>query len=121
MKLYNTLSSIILEVANRDEVQKAIKNRNTAVIYYEGDTINNPGWRTIEPVCAGTTKKNNPVVRAWQTEGATDTEVPGWKFFRLDRVRNWNPTTENFNEARPNYNPNGDKSMNQVWINAKFD
>ena len=21
----------------------------------------------------------------------------------------------NFNEARPNYNPNGDKSMNQVW------
>ena len=29
MKLYNTLHSIILEVANRDEVQKAIKNRNT--------------------------------------------------------------------------------------------
>ena len=57
MSLYNTLHSLILEVANRDEVQKAIKNRNTCVIYYEGDTVNNPGWRTIEPVAAGTTKK----------------------------------------------------------------
>ena len=40
MKLYNTLHSIILEVANRDEVQKAIKNKNATVIYYEGDTVN---------------------------------------------------------------------------------
>ena len=27
---------------------------------------------------------------------------------------------DGFNEVRPNYNPNGDKSMNQVWLNAKF-
>lgn len=121
MKLYNTLHSVILEAANRQDVSKAISNKNITLIYYEGDTVNNPGWRTIEPVCAGTTKRDNPVVRAWQIEGATDTEVPGWKFFRLDRIRNFNPTMDNFLEVRPNYNPNGDKSMNQVWINAKFD
>jgi hypothetical protein len=120
MKLYNTLHSLILEVANRDEVIKSIKDRSATLIYYEGDTVNNPGWRTIEPVCAGTTKKNNPVLRAWQTEGATDTEVPGWKFFRLDRVRNFQRTKDSFTEVRPGYNPNGDKSMNQVWLNAKF-
>jgi len=121
MKLYNTLHSIILEVASREDTKKAIENKLTTLIYYEGDTINNPGWRTIEPVCAGTTKRNNPVLRAWQTEGATDTEVPGWKFFRLDRVRNWQPTMEEFTEMRPGYNPYGDKSMNQVWFNAKFE
>jgi hypothetical protein len=28
---------------------------------------------------------------------------------------------ENFNEVRPGYNPNGDKSMTRVIINAVFD
>jgi hypothetical protein len=28
---------------------------------------------------------------------------------------------ETFNEARPNYNPRGDKSMSRVIINAVFD
>tara|TARA_R110002051_G_C8629299_1_gene484524 strand:- start:477 stop:842 length:366 start_codon:yes stop_codon:yes gene_type:complete len=120
MKLYNSLRAVILEVANRNEALNAIKNKKITTIYYEGDTINNPGWRTIEPVCAGTTKRNNPVLRAWQTEGVTDTEIPGWKFFRLDRIRNWQQTMDDFDEVRPNYNPNGDKSMNQVWLNAKF-
>jgi hypothetical protein len=31
------------------------------------------------------------------------------------------PTAEVFNEPRPNYNPNGDKSMTRVIVNAKFD
>jgi len=120
MKLYNSLRAVILEVANKEEVLKAIKNKKVTTIYYEGDNVNNPGWRTIEPVCAGTTKRNKPVVRAWQTEGVTDTEIPGWKFFVLNKIRHWSPTMDEFTEVRPNYNPNGDKSMNQVWGNAKF-
>jgi hypothetical protein len=30
------------------------------------------------------------------------------------------PTSETFNEPKPNYNPNGDKSMTKVIINANF-
>ena len=104
MKLYNSLRAVILEVANKEEVLKAIKDKKVTTIYYEGDSVNNPGWRTIEPVCAGTTKRNRL----------------GWKFFVLDKIRNWDPTMDEFTEERPNYNPNGDKSMNQVWGNAKF-
>ena len=31
------------------------------------------------------------------------------------------PTMDNFSEVRPKYNPNGDKSMERVLINARFD
>ena len=122
MKLYNTLRGLILEVANREEVRKAIQDRHLCSIYYEGDTTYNPGWREIEPVALGLSKRNNPVVRAFQIEGASDTpdNLPGWRLFRLDRIRNWNPTLSTFDEPRANYNPNGDKSMNVVYINAKF-
>jgi hypothetical protein len=39
----------------------------------------------------------------------------------LDKVQFIRPTAETFNEPRPNYNPNGDKSMTKVIINAVFD
>jgi len=126
MKLYNTVRELILEVANRDEVMKAIRNRNLVSIYYAGDTTNNPGWRTIEPVCFGLSRtKNgpgNPVVRAWQKDGATDrpNTMPGWRLFRTDRIRNFDNLYDSFDEVRPNYNPNGDKTMKTVYINAKF-
>ena len=64
MKLQNTLKSLILEVANRSDVCQAVNSRFVTSIYYEGDTTLDPGWRTIEPVAAGTTKRNNPVLRA---------------------------------------------------------
>jgi hypothetical protein len=41
--------------------------------------------------------------------------------FRIDKIINYKPTLEDFNEMRPGYNPNGDKSMTRVIINAVFD
>lgn len=122
MKLNNTLKTLLLEVANRNDACDAIKGRFVSSIYYEGDTTLDPGWRMIEPVAAGTTKRDNPVLRAWQREGASDTpqRMPGWRFFRLDRIRNFDQTLDTFDDVRPNFNPNGDKSMNQVWCIAKF-
>ena len=122
MKLQDTLKTLLLEVANRSDACNAIKGKFVTSIYYEGDTTLDPGWRTIEPVAAGTTKRNNPVLRAWQRQGASDTpqRIPGWRFFRLDRITNFDQTLDTFDEVRPNFNPNGDKSMNQVWCIAKF-
>ena len=126
MNLYNTLKGLILEVASRSDVMDSIRNRSLCSIFYEGDTVNTPGWRTIEPVCFGLSKTKlgggNPVLRAWQREGASDTpdNMPGWRLFRLDRIRNFNQTLDSFDKARPNYNPNGDKTMRTVYLNAKF-
>lgn len=127
MKLYNTVKSLILEIASIDSIVNAIKNRDKIVIYYDGDEPGGRGLREIEPVCFGYSKAGNPVLRAWDNEGASHTAykgeqpLPGWRLFRADKILSFRPTGEKFNEMKPNYNPNGDKSMTRVIINAVFD
>jgi predicted DNA-binding transcriptional regulator YafY len=127
MKLYNTFKSLILEVASVDSIVDAIKKRKKIVIYYDGDEPGGRGLREIEPVCFGYSKADNPILRAWDYEGASHTgykgeqPLPGWRIFRIDKILSFKPTGEDFNEMRPGYNPRGDKSMTRVIINAIFD
>jgi predicted DNA-binding transcriptional regulator YafY len=127
MKLYNITKSLILEIASIESVIDAIKSKNVLVIYYDGDEPGGRGLREIEPVCFGYSKAGNPVLRAWDITGASHRDfigkkpLPSWRLFRLDRVNSISLTGEKFNTPRPNYNPNGDKSMSRVEINAKFD
>jgi predicted DNA-binding transcriptional regulator YafY len=127
MKLYNSLKSLILEIASVDSVTDSIKKRQVVSIYYTGDEPGGKGLRIIEPVCLGYSKAGNLVLRAWDTDGASHTAYlgeqpkPSWRLFRLDKIVMYKPTGGTFNEARPNYNLNGDKSMTSVLINAKFD
>ena len=127
MKLYKTFKSLILEVASVDSIVDAIKKRKKMVIYYEGDEPGGTGLREIEPVCFGYSKADNPILRAWDSEGASHTgykgeqPLPGWRIFRVDKIVSFKPTGEDFNEMRPGYNPRGDKSMKRVIINAIFD
>lgn len=127
MKLLNSLKNIISEAAALSDVQDSIKKKTVMIIYYDGNDNGGKGYRTIEPVCLGYSKKGNLVLRAWESEGSSWSEkhegnfLPGWRLFRLDKIFTYRPTTDNFSEMRPNYNPNGDKSMERVLINAKFD
>ena len=126
MKLYNTVKNLILEVASIQSIVDAIKKRQKVVIYYDGDEPGGRGLREIEPVCLGTSKAGNKVVRAWDNEGASHTAylgekpLPGWRLFRADKILSIKPTGETFNEMRPNFNPNGDKSMVSIIIISKF-
>jgi predicted DNA-binding transcriptional regulator YafY len=126
MRLETTLKSLIVEIASIESVVDCIKNKKKCIIYYDGDEPGGRGLREIEPVCLGTSKAGNKVLRAWDTEGASHTgykgeqPLPGWRLFRLDKVLSLKPTGENFAEMKPNFNPNGDKSMTSVIIIAKF-
>ena len=126
MKLYNTFNKLILEVASREQISDAIKNRRVCAIYYDGDEPGGRGLREVEPVALGKSKAGNLVMRAWDREGASHTgdkgeqPLPGWRLFRLDKMLSMKPTGEVYNTPRPNYNPNGDKSMVSVEINANF-
>jgi predicted DNA-binding transcriptional regulator YafY len=127
MKLYNTVKSLILEVASIDSVVSAIKNKDKIIIYYDGDEPGGRGLRNIEPVCFGYSKAGNPVLRAWDEEGASHTAykgeqpLPGWRLFRVDKIQSFRPSGDKFNQPKPGYNPRGDKSMTRVIINAVFD
>ena len=127
MKLNQALKGLICEIASIDGVVVAIKGRQKVIIYYDGDEPGGRGIRQIEPVCLGTSKAGNKILRAWDDEGASHTAykgeqpLPGWRIFRLDKILSIKPTGEVYNTPKPNYNFNGDKSMVSVIINAKFD
>jgi predicted DNA-binding transcriptional regulator YafY len=126
MRLQESLKLVITEIASLDSIVDAIKNRKRVIIYYDGDEPGGRGIREIEPVCLGVSKSGNKVLRAWDNEGASHTAykgeqpLPGWRLFRLDKILSNKPTGEVYNEIRPGYNLNGDKSMVSVIINAKF-
>jgi predicted DNA-binding transcriptional regulator YafY len=127
MKLQSSLKSLILEIASIESVIDAIKNKRVMGTSYDGDEPGGKGQRLIEPVCVGVSKAGNRVVRAWEREGASHTAtigsqpLPGWRLFRLDKILTYLPQGDNFIEVRPNYNPNGDRSMTRVILNAVFD
>jgi predicted DNA-binding transcriptional regulator YafY len=126
MKLINTIKNLITEAATLEDVLDSIKNRKVVVIYYDGDEPGGRGLREIEPVCIGVSKANNRIIRAWDKEGSSHTAykgeqpLPGWRLFRLDKILSLKPTGEVYNEPRPGYNFNGDKTMASVILNAKF-
>jgi len=126
MKLQDTLKSIICEIASIEDITNYIKNKKKCIIYYDGDEPGGRGLRLLEPVALGYSKRNNLVLRAWELEGASHRyylgkrPIPGWRFFRLDKILAISPTGEEFMTAEPNFNPNDDKSMKRVIINSKF-
>lgn len=126
MKLLNNLKTIITEIAAVTDVQDAINNKKVIIINYNGKEYGK-GYREIEPVCLGISKRGNQVLRAWEIEGSSHTNtvegnpIPGWRMFKLVDILTFKPTGDNFYEMRPNYNPNGDRSMTSVIVNAVFD
>jgi predicted DNA-binding transcriptional regulator YafY len=126
MKLQESLKSLICEIASLDSVQSAVNNRNVVVIYYDGDEPGGKGIREVEPVALGKSKAGNLVMRGWDREGSSHTAykgeqpLPGWRLFRLDKILSFKPTGEIYNEPKPGYNFNGDKSMVSVITIAKF-
>jgi hypothetical protein len=127
MELYSLLKNLILEVASRSEIEESIETHRTVRIYYEGDETEVKGWRWIEPYVYGLSKAGNPIIRAFQTEGVTDTEQPAWKTFRADKITRWIRTPKIFfqpisdrNPSVPKYRENGDDGMITIYKQAKF-
>jgi predicted DNA-binding transcriptional regulator YafY len=126
MKLQESLKSLICEVASIESVIDCIKKKQKCIIYYDGDEPGGKGLREIEPVAFGRSKAGNFVLRAWDRTGASHTAykgeqpLPSWRLFRVDKLVNYKPTREVFTEPKPGYNFNGDRSMSEVILIAKF-
>jgi hypothetical protein len=127
MKLTGSLRGLLLEIASIETVQDAVNGRKVCIVYYDGDEPGGRGLREIEPVCLGRMRGTNSLaVRAWDEDGASHTAykgeqpLPGWRIFLLPKILSLKPTGENFTQMRPNFNPNGDKSMSSIIIIAKF-
>lgn len=126
-------------VGDQEDGQKAGKKKKAAGLPY-----NEAGWRTVEIVCFGNgfipTKKNSKrkgqklnnkdYIRAYQRDGPSVSNkktgkahrpMPGWRFFRLDRITTYVVKNENFVQpAQSNFNPDGDKNLAVHYAISKF-
>ena len=127
MKLFSSFKEVITEAVSFDDLQRAIKNLDVITITYDGDEPGGKGYRTVYPVCLGRSKSGNLVLRAYDIEGASHRAslglkpLPSWRMFRIDKTFTFNRNGEKFSELPADYNPNGDKSMSRVFVNASFD
>jgi|TARA_R110000744_G_scaffold27341_1_gene66827 hypothetical protein len=133
MKLFNSLIELLSEQVSNSVIKDAITNKHTCELRYMDDEKLPQGSqvRVIEPVAYGYSKKNNPVIRAYQTSGPSlkvnkkGIPLPDWRLFRVDRIKSCKPKKGDdslfltFGEP-PLYNPSGDNSMTRMMYNSKF-
>ena len=108
---------LIKEDASVDAINTAVKNMHPVTITYNGPSGEGRGERKIYPVAYGLSTAGNPVVRAFQPQGSTSTEVPAWKFFRIERIKSWeNDNSTTFNPAELNgFNEDGDEQIETLY------
>ena len=122
MKLYNLAESLILEVAAKSDIMNAMRKRRIIELNYDDEEDpGGKGKRWIQMYCYGTSLAGNDVVRVYQVGGDTKTIQPGWKLFRVDRMKNLRKLGGSFNEAKPLFNPTGDKDMIKIYNITQFD
>ena len=127
--LSRLLKEILNETVSMSDINDAMDNHKRVIInYHTNGEDNATGARVIEVYAYGLTKAGNPVIRAFEPYGDTTTQVPRWKFFRLDRISLWKPTEQTFNRPASFYhkglgefNPNDDLTMSTVYKITKFD
>jgi predicted DNA-binding transcriptional regulator YafY len=122
-----------VEQVSNSVVKDAITNKHTCEIRYLDDEKLPSGGnvRVVQPVAYGYSKKDNPVIRAYQTSGPSlkvdekGIPLPDWRLFRVDRIKTMKPKKGDDSlfltfEEPPLYNPMGDNSMTRVLYNSKF-
>lgn len=108
---------LLREDASVDAINNAVNNMHPVRIVYNGPSGTGNGERVIYPVAYGVSTAGNPVVRAFQPQGSTSSEVPAWKFFRLDRINRWdNDNSRTFNPEELNgFNDKGDEQIETLY------
>ena len=123
--------NLLNEEVQQNNVINAIKKRHQVSFRYDsgdGDSRGKQERITVQPVAYGTTTAGNPCFRGYQINGSSETyekgekPLPGWRLFILDKVVSdtWRDSGKVFSEP-PGFNRNGDKTMANVMVIAKFD
>jgi hypothetical protein len=80
---------------------EAIANARRLALTYAGHD------RVVEVHVAGYARQGEPLMRAWQVRGGSESGEPvGWKMFRIEDVTAMRLTDERSRAPRPDYEPN---------------
>lgn len=101
-------------------IADAVNNKRVINIYYKGGEEETSGWRTIEPCCYGEDLRGRQAIRAFQPSGKTTTANDRWKFFLVERIKNWNVSSNKNFDKRPLFNEKGDAHMRKIFAISDF-
>jgi predicted DNA-binding transcriptional regulator YafY len=87
----------------------AIENMNLLEFNYKGHK------RIVEPHAYGITTKSNEILRAYQTDGTSDSgKVPDWRLFSVNKIEGLRILDETFTKPRYGYKV-GDSAMAEIY------
>jgi hypothetical protein len=87
---------------------RAITNKYLVQFKYDGRS------RIVEPFCCGISTAGNYVLRGFQIRGSDKTKLLCWRLYELAEISQLSVTQHNFNEKRPEYNPE-DPTMTEIF------
>lgn len=124
-----TFDQFLLENVDQaiDKLEDIVANKIACSIDYRGEDPNDPlrGIRFIEPYTVGVSENGKMYLRAWLIKGVSKTGrkdprlVPGWRLFRVDRIKSINPTLQKFTVAKKGYSDQ-DPMMSEILFSASF-
>ena len=62
----------------------------------------------------------NPMIRAYQPYGDTESRVPSWKLFKLDKITGWKTLPDKTFGEPPAYDPH-DGKFATIYVSAQFE
>lgn len=71
--------------------------------------------RVVEAHSLGITKDGHLAVRAWQVAGESSQPLPGWRMFRLDKMREGRALATESKAPRDGFKPN-DKHLTHILL-----
>lgn len=116
MKLF-PLYEMLMESVSLGDIKDSILTHKQVQLEYD-DGIS--GVRLVEPYVYGEMRNGNPVIRAFQISGPTKTDNNQWKIFRVDKIKSYKLTQQVFNNPRPKFNSQGDRTFGKVILIADF-
>lgn len=125
IKFSQIIDRILTESVDVNNIIDAMDRNKRVIIQYVGEDGESTGSRYIDIYAYGLSSDGNPVIRAFQPFGDTNTKVPAWKFFRLDRISSWKTTDETFSypkgqQGLGKFNPDDIGSMKVVYKVTDF-
>ena len=92
---------------------QAIESMRVIAFTYE-DKEGNVHHRRVEPYAHGETTAGNAALRGYQIGGTSESEIPGWKLFIVERMAGLRITEGTFAGSAPGY-AHGDRHLNPLY------
>ena len=84
-----------------DKICEAIQNKKLVDFYYDGLQ------RIVEPHTYGVSKTGKDTLSGYQIRGQSNSDIPTWKLFTLDKISSFSVLDETFDRAESGYSRRG--------------